>query len=66
VTNIGLLTPPLGLNIFIIKGVAQHIPISAIFRGVTPMVIAMLISVVIVIIFPELITILPDYMREKP
>lgn len=65
VVNIGLLTPPLGINVFIIKGVANHIPIQNIFRGVIPMVIAMVISVVIVIVFPEIVTFLPEFMREK-
>src|SRR5699024_8019227 len=65
VVNIGLLTPPLGINVFIIKGVAIHISIHNIFRGVIPMVIAMVISVVIVIVFPEIVTFLPEFMREK-
>lgn len=64
VVNIGLLTPPLGINVFIIKGVANHIPINTIFRGVIPMVIAMVISVIIVIVFPDIVTFLPELMRN--
>lgn len=64
IVNIGLLTPPLGLNVFIIKGVANHIPMNSIFKGVIPMIIAMVISIVIIIIFPEIVTFLPDLMRD--
>ncbi len=64
VVNIGLLTPPLGVSIFVIKGVARDIPIQTIFRGVTPMVIAMVICTAILIAFPQLVTFLPDLMRS--
>lgn len=62
--NIGLLTPPLGVSIFIIKGVARDVPLQTIFRGVTPMVLAMIVCTVILIIFPQLVTFLPDLMRN--
>ncbi|TMW72316.1 TRAP transporter large permease [Alteribacter natronophilus] len=64
VINIGLLTPPLGVSIFVIKGVAKNIPIQTIFRGVTPMVIAMALCTAILIAFPQLVTFLPGYMRN--
>lgn len=64
VVNIGLLTPPLGVSIFVIKGVAKDVPIQTIFRGVTPMVLAMIVCTAILIVFPQLVTFLPDLMRN--
>ncbi|SDI72272.1 TRAP transporter large permease [Natribacillus halophilus] len=63
VINIGALTPPLGISAFVIKGVAKNVPIETIFRGIIPMIIAMIICVGILIIFPQLVTILPDLMN---
>ncbi|WP_078592421.1 TRAP transporter large permease [Evansella clarkii] len=64
VVNIGLLTPPLGVSIFVIKGVAKDVPIQTIFRGVTPMVIAMIVCTAILIAFPQIVTFLPELMRN--
>lgn len=62
--NIGALTPPLGISVYDVKGVAKDVPIQTIFKGVTPMVVSMLICVVILTIFPELATFLPNMMRS--
>ena len=61
--NIGSLTPPLGISVYVIKGVVPEIPIQTIFKGVTPMIFAMIACVVVLIIFPQLITFLPDFMK---
>ncbi|GIO22744.1 TRAP transporter large permease [Oceanobacillus sp. J11TS1] len=63
VINIGALTPPLGISVYVIKGVAKNIPLQTIFKGVLPMIIAMIVCVGFLIIFPQLVTILPDLMR---
>lgn len=63
VINIGALTPPLGISVYVIKGVAKEVPLQTIFKGIIPMIIAMVVCVVILIIFPELVTILPDLMK---
>ncbi|MFZ4452717.1 TRAP transporter large permease [Salibacterium aidingense] len=61
--NIGLLTPPLGLSVYIISGILKDTPIENIFKGVLPMVITMLIFTVILIIFPEIVTFVPHLMN---
>jgi len=60
VINIGSLTPPLGISVYVIKGVAKNISLNTIFRGVAPMILAMIFCVIILIIFPQLVTILPE------
>jgi C4-dicarboxylate transporter DctM subunit len=49
-----LITPPVGLNVFIIKGIAKDVPMTSIFRGVAPFWIAMVFCVAILTIFPQL------------
>jgi TRAP-type C4-dicarboxylate transport system permease large subunit len=59
----GLLTPPLGLSVYIISGVAKHIPIQTIFKGVVPMLLTMILFTVLLVIFPEIVTFLPSLVR---
>jgi tripartite ATP-independent transporter DctM subunit len=61
--EIGLLTPPVGLNIYVVKGVAPHIPLEDMFRGVIPFVLTMFVVIALLIIFPQIALILPDTMR---
>lgn len=60
IINIGVLTPPLGLNVYIVSGVVKHLPIQRIFRAVVPSIITMFVCIVILTIFPDLVTFLPN------
>ena len=64
VTQIALITPPVGVNIFVIKGIAKDVPMYTIFRGVTPFLIVMVIFVVILTIFPQIVNFLPNIMKQ--
>lgn len=57
----GLLMPPVGLITFIVAGVTK-IPLSSVFRGIFPFVGALSVAIMFVILFPELVTWLPDLM----
>jgi tripartite ATP-independent transporter DctM subunit len=59
--EIGFVHPPLGLNLYVMQGVAPDIPIARIFRGVAPFLIADLLCLVLLILFPVLITGLPQW-----
>ncbi len=61
--NIGSLTPPIGISVFVIKGVAPHIPIQEIFKGVVPMIFAMIACVILIVLFPQIAILLPDMMK---
>jgi C4-dicarboxylate transporter, DctM subunit len=61
VTEMGLITPPVGMNVFIIKGISG-VPIQTIFRGVYPHLIADAIQVAFLIMFPQIIMFLPNLM----
>ena len=62
VLEVGLITPPVGLNVFVIKGAAPNVPLTTIFRGIWPFMIAALSAIAILMIFPEIATFLPDRM----
>jgi tripartite ATP-independent transporter DctM subunit len=61
VTDIGVITPPVGINVFIIKGVAPEIPLGTIFKGVTPFLAGMVFVTALVLVFPALATWLPSF-----
>jgi C4-dicarboxylate transporter DctM subunit len=61
--EMGLITPPVGGNVFIIAGIARDVPLLTIFRGIVPFLIADLVLAVLLIIFPQMATFLPATMR---
>lgn len=60
--EMGLISPPVGLNVFIVKSVAPGVPLSRIFWGVVPFWIAMLITLIILVLFPQISLLLPNTM----
>lgn len=60
--EIGLITPPFGLNVFVLKGIRPEVSIGEIFRGVIPFCVVLLIGLAIMIAFPPLSTWLPGKM----
>ena len=63
VTEIGLITPPIGMNAFVVKSVLPDVRLADIFRGVTPFVFALLIGLVLVFSVPMIATLLPYSIR---
>ncbi len=63
VVAMGVITPPVGMNVYVIKGVAPDIPIELIFKGVWPFLVAVIICLAILIAFPSLATFLPALMK---
>jgi len=61
--EIGLITPPVGLNCFAIKGVAPDVPLETIFRGVLPFVFVHILGVILIVVFPQIAMFLPNVMR---
>ena len=59
VTEMGVITPPVGINVYVIKGVAEGIALETIFKGVLPFLIAIVLTVIILIVWPDLALFLP-------
>lgn len=60
--EIGLITPPVGLNLFVIKGIAPQIATRDILWGALPYVLVMVLAILIMCVFPQIATFLPDYV----
>jgi len=61
ILEIGLLTPPVGLNLFVIKGISDF-PMGSIVKGVIPFILMMLLALAIFALFPQVVTWLPSRM----
>lgn len=60
--EIGFMTPPVGLNAFVVHGVTR-VPLAEIFRGIVPFMVVMLVGVVILVAFPQISLFLPNIME---
>jgi C4-dicarboxylate transporter DctM subunit len=60
ITEIGVISPPEGINVFVIKGIAKDVPMQTIFRGVMPYLYAMIVAAVILLFVPQIATFLPN------
>lgn len=63
VAEIGLLSPPIGMNVFVVKSVTRDVAVRDIFLGVTPFLLALILALMLVFLFPSLATFLPNLMR---
>jgi tripartite ATP-independent transporter DctM subunit len=62
VTEISLITPPVGLNVFVLKGVVGDVSTGTIFRGVTPFWMVDILRLILLLAFPTLVLFLPSQM----
>ena len=60
VAEMGVITPPVGVNVFVIKGIAPDVPLFVIFRGILPFLIALIIVTLIILFVPAIATYLPS------
>ena len=59
VMELGAICPPVGLNCFIISGIAKDVPLARIYKGILPFIMTILVAIVIICIFPEIVLVLP-------
>ncbi|MCL1828562.1 MAG: TRAP transporter large permease [Oscillospiraceae bacterium] len=62
VVNLGLITPPVGLNCYVIKGIAKDIPLQTIFKGALPFCFSMIATIALCTIFPQIAVWLPNLL----
>ena len=62
--ELGLITPPIGINVFVVKSAVPDVNIWTVFRGVWPFVLAMLVALIIVLLVPQTATFLPGLMAR--
>jgi TRAP-type C4-dicarboxylate transport system permease large subunit len=59
VSEMGVITPPVGVNVYVIKGIAPDIPLETIFKGIFPFLVAIILNTAILMAFPKIALILP-------
>ena len=62
VLEMGLMSPPVGINCFVVKGLVPEVPMGRIFLGIVPFWITMIIAVILLTIFPEIALYVPNSM----
>ena len=60
VTEMGVITPPVGVNVYVIKGIAEDVALETIFKGIFPFIGALIVAVAILMAFPQIATFLPN------
>jgi tripartite ATP-independent transporter DctM subunit len=62
--EVGLITPPVGLNLYVLKGVAPEVPLPTVLKGSLPFVLLMFLAMVLISVFPEIALWLPSKMMN--
>lgn len=60
VLEMGMISPPVGINVFIVKSIAPDVPMSHIFRGIWPFWFAMALMIALLVAFPQIALYLPQ------
>ena len=58
--EIGLITPPVGLNLYVINGIVPDVPLATILKGAFPYMLCMVTAIILLCIFPQIATWLPE------
>lgn len=61
--EVGLITPPIGMNVFVVKSMLPDVPVTAIYKGIIPFLSGDVIRISLFILFPEIVLFLPELMK---
>jgi C4-dicarboxylate transporter DctM subunit len=61
--EMGQITPPVGMNVYVMKGIAKDVPMFTIFRGIVPFLYADVVHIILIISFPQIALWLPSMMK---
>ncbi|HUT45781.1 MAG TPA: TRAP transporter large permease subunit, partial [Sedimentisphaerales bacterium] len=63
VTQMGVISPPVGVCVYVVSGIARDVPLQTIFRGALPFLAALIVAAIILIAFPQLCLWLPNLVK---
>ncbi len=63
VTQMGVISPPVGVNVFVVSGIERDIPLQTVFKGSLPFLLALIVSAIILVSFPQISLFLPEMIR---
>ena len=61
-SSLGVITPPVGVDVYVVKGIVPDVPLETIFKGIFPFLVPMIILIILLIGFPQLATFLPRFI----
>jgi C4-dicarboxylate transporter, DctM subunit len=64
VTMMGVITPPVGVCVYVVAGMTRDVPMEKVFRGSMPFLCALIVAAILLIIFPRIVTFLPELMSK--
>jgi len=62
VTELGVITPPVGINVYVVSGIAKDVPLEVIFKGTLPFVLALCTYLLVMTLFPQIALYLPSFV----
>jgi C4-dicarboxylate transporter DctM subunit len=62
--EMGVITPPVGVNVYVIKGVAPEVPLHTIFKGIMPFLLMLFVAIALIMIFPQIALFLPGLVGK--
>ncbi len=63
ITQMGVLTPPVGVNVFVVSGIDRSVPIQDVFRGAMPFLLSLAVAIILLLFFPAIATYLPSIVK---
>ncbi len=60
VTQMGVISPPVGVNVYVVSGIEREVPLQKIFRGTMPFLLSLVIAAILLMIFPQICLFLPE------
>jgi TRAP-type C4-dicarboxylate transport system permease large subunit len=63
VTQMGVITPPVGVNVYVVSGMARDVPMEKVFKGSMPFLWALVAAAIILTIFPQIALFLPNLLK---
>jgi tripartite ATP-independent transporter DctM subunit len=61
--EMALVTPPVGMNVWVVSGIAKDVPMETIFKGIWPFVVVEILFVILLIAFPQIVLFLPEMLK---
>jgi TRAP-type C4-dicarboxylate transport system permease large subunit len=61
--GMGVLTPPVGANVYVVYAIAKDIPVMTIFKGTWPYLIALWVCCLVLLLFPQVVLFLPGFIK---
>lgn len=63
VTQMGVISPPVGVNVYVVSGIERDIPLTTVFRGALPFLFTLIVAAILLVLFPQLSLFLPGLVK---